>query len=251
MSSTRSSDDKPSSSIVVPGPTARPPAYCASSASTDAPEPVCVGGAPVATQSLISRRFSLRVPSVRGSSGPGHTETPRIFCGSGRCWFACRTTSSAFAPGSSTSTACTRSLRALPRSHHGGVPHAGHDRNRALHVLGKHVQPVGRDDHLLLAPADEQPSLRVHLADVARPEPSVLERVCGRTIRVEVALRHVLPANEDLAVGCNLHLDTGNRLADRSAAGAEGVIERDDGRGFGEAVALHDHEAEPAPEFFE
>ena len=79
ISSIRSSEVRPSSSIVVPGPTARPAAYCASSASTDSPAPALAGAAPVATQAAMSRRFSLRVPSVRGSSAPGHIESPRIF----------------------------------------------------------------------------------------------------------------------------------------------------------------------------
>jgi hypothetical protein len=37
----------------------------------------------------------------------------------------------------------------------------------ALDVLGKHVEAVGRDDHLFLATLDEQSALFVTLADVA------------------------------------------------------------------------------------
>ena len=43
----------------------------------------------------------------------------------------------------------------------------------ALHVVGEHVEALGRDDHLLLAPADEQPPLRVQLADVAGVQPAL------------------------------------------------------------------------------
>ena len=70
-------------------------------------------------------------------------------------------------------------LAALPRADDRDVAHAGHGRDHALHVLGKDVQPLGRDDHFLLAALDEQPALRVELADVAGVEPAVLERLGG------------------------------------------------------------------------
>jgi hypothetical protein len=58
----------------------RPPANCATIASTDvAFDADGCGAAPVAIQSCSSRRRSFRVPSVRGSSPDGHTEIPRIF----------------------------------------------------------------------------------------------------------------------------------------------------------------------------
>ena len=43
--------------------------------------PVCTwrGAPPLFTQSRIAARFSLRVPSVRGSSGSGQTSARRIF----------------------------------------------------------------------------------------------------------------------------------------------------------------------------
>ena len=68
---------------------------------------------------------------------------------------------------------------------------------------------------------------------------------------VEVAGRDVLAAHEDLAVGGDLHLDAGDRLADRSLLGAERMIQGDDRRGFGQAVALNDGEPELAPERLE
>ena len=39
-----------------------------------------------------------------------------------------------------------------------GVLHAGLGEQRALDVLGKDVEPLRRDDHLLLAALDQQPS---------------------------------------------------------------------------------------------
>src|SRR6266571_4934 len=67
----------------------------------------------------------------------------------------------------------------------------------------------------------------------------------------EVAARHVFAAHENFAVVCNAHFDACDRRADRSLARLERVIERDDRRGFGEAVALNNGEADAPPELFE
>ena len=95
----------------------------------------------------------------------------------------------------------------------------------ALDVFRKDVQPFGRDDHFLLAPADEQLAVGADLADVAGVEPAVLERARGFLGGVEVAGRDVLAADEDLAVGGDLHLDAGDRLADRSPLRAERMVQ--------------------------
>jgi hypothetical protein len=83
-SSTRSSELSPSDSIGVSGPMSpRPGAKRCTAART---LPVRRSAAPAdgvaaspSTQRFTSRRFSLRVPSVRGSSAPGQRETLRIF----------------------------------------------------------------------------------------------------------------------------------------------------------------------------
>ena len=78
-------------------------------------------------------------------------------------------------PGSSTRTACTRSA-VEPRI---GAPTTAESRTpgmlvqHALDVLGKDVEPLGRDDHFLLAAADVQRPAGVELADVAGVEPAV------------------------------------------------------------------------------
>ena len=67
------------------------------------------------------------------------------------------------------------------------VAHAGNRVEHALDVLGKDVQPLGRDDHFLLAPADEELAVLADLADVAGVKPAVLERARGFLGGVEVA----------------------------------------------------------------
>ena len=90
--------------------TRRRPLYLASSAASwSRPAGTARRSPPPATHSRIAARFSFRVPSVRGSSGSGHTSARRIFW----CRRAARSprarSASTDAPGSSTSTACTRS----------------------------------------------------------------------------------------------------------------------------------------------
>ena len=121
----------------------------------------------------------------------------------------------------------------------------------ALDILGKHVQPFRRDDHFLLAAADVDLAVGAEFADIAGVEPAVRERAGGFLVGLEISARDVLSAHQNLAVGGDLHLDSGNGLADRSLFRAERVIEADDRRRFGEPVPLNDNEAELLPERFE
>jgi hypothetical protein len=85
ISSTRSSELSPSSSIVVVFSIVRPAAKRARISPTFLWLPP-LGGIAAApdvccptSHVFSSRRFSFRVPSVRGSSDPGHTAAARIF----------------------------------------------------------------------------------------------------------------------------------------------------------------------------
>ena len=64
-------------------------------------------------------------------------------------------------------------LRAFDRADDRGLAYAGLLVEHALDVLGKDVEAVGRDDHFLLAALDEQPPLRVALADVPGVQPAL------------------------------------------------------------------------------
>ena len=139
----------------------------------------------------------------------------------------------------------------LLASDHGRFAHARLMVEHPLDVVGEHVQPFGRDDHFLLPAADEELPVLADLPDIARVKPSVFERARRTLVGAEVSGRDVVAANQDLAVRRDLHLDAGDRLADRSALRAERVVERHDRRGFGQAVALDHREAHLAPERFE
>ena len=110
------------------------------------------------------------------------------------------------------------------------------------------LSPSGRDDHLLLAPRDREPSLRVDRPDVARVQPPILEQ---SAFGVVVTRRDVVAAHQDLPVRRDPHLDAGDRLPDRSPPRMERMIQRHDRRRLGQPVPLNDDESQSRPEFFE
>src|SRR5262249_19576633 len=70
---------------------------------------------------------------------------------------------------------------------------------------------------------------------------------CG----VEVPGRDVFAPDEDFAVRRNLHVYARDSFSYRTLPGAEGMVQRDDWRRFGEPVALNHDESELAPERLE
>ena len=206
---------------------------------------------PEATQSRTCCRLSFRVPSVRGSSRPGHAEMPRIFWWSSSARLAWRTSDCGSTPGSVDDDGVHALFGAASDADHRDVAHAGSAATTRSTSSGKTLSPSGVTIISFLRPLMKIRPSRVHLADVAGVKPPALECLGRGLGGAEVALRDVLAPHEDLAVVGDLHLDAGDGLADRSLAGAERMVEADDGRRLGEAVALDHHEAEPAPELLE
>ena len=122
-------------------------------------------GAPASPARMASRRAStsgLRTLSVwvRGRSGSGHTVVPRM------CWwgasrsFAARTTASAAAGSSISSTACTRRFGPGGQRDDGRVPDPLVEPERGLHVLGVDLLAVRERDHVLLAAPEREEAVR-------------------------------------------------------------------------------------------
>ena len=220
--STRSSELRPSASIVVSGPmSVRPGAKRCTAARTLVG--AAIGGAaagaprrrrPSASPRAVSACACLRCAAARRPARPRR-------CGSSgdrraSRWRAGRRrrdrSPGRRRPPRGRAPRRSRSGRPPPRP---CTPAIGGE--RALDVLGEDVQPLGRDDHLLLAALDVDAALLVDAADVAGVQPAVLERLRRRLGRAVVALGDVVAADEDLAVLGDPHLDAGDRLADRSA----------------------------------
>src|SRR5581483_10033035 len=131
------------------------------------------------------------------------------------------------------------------------VAHTGNPAQHELDVVREDLEPFGRDNHLVLAPAHGEIAVAVERADVGGMEPSVLEGSGSVRGRADVAGRNDVAAHEDLAVGGDSQIDAGQRLTHRSGPQMERMVEGDDRRGLGQAVALRDEEAECAPELLE
>ena len=75
-------------------------------------------------------------------------------------------------------------------------------------------------------------------------EPTVIiDGLPRRIVVVPIAPHDVRPAAQDLAILSDPHFDAGDDPADGADAPPLGCVDRDDGRGLGEAVAFVDVES--------
>src|SRR6202042_3599015 len=91
---------------------------------------------------------------------------------------------------------------------------------------------------------DDQIAVFLALPDVAGVKPAVYERFGGFLGMLKIAGGNVFAAHQDFTIFGDLHFDTTDGRADGSLAGMERVIQRHDGSGLGETVALDHQEAE-------
>ena len=223
---------EPSSSIVVSDVTFLPGAYWAMTLSTSSVEAGFAGPPVPMTHDRISRRFSLRVPSVRGRSPAVQTENatdPLMFFESRiRLPNDVRRIDAFFQDERS-----MHSLATVMRDpNDGGISHTGDLIKHALDVLGKDIQAVGRDDHLFLSAANGQTAEFVKTADIAGPKPSALKCLRRFSVGIQIPRSDVIAANEDLAVLRDLYLDACDRFSYAALPGVKRMIQRHNGRGF-------------------
>ena len=239
-----------------------------SSVSADA---AATGCSPDCTQSRSTRRLSLRVPSVRGSSPDVHTDAARIRWWSCSRPLAARTIASGSIPGSSTSTACTCSSVPCetPTTPDSRTP--GSSFSTRSTSSGNTFSPSGVTIISFLRPLmNSRPCASRSPMSPVWSQPSVVKglvaagnRDSGFGIRLGFGIwalgfgifvipaRHVFPSHQDLAVVGDAHLDAFDRRADRSLARLERMIQRDDRRRLGQAVSLDDGEPHAPPELLE
>ena len=128
----------------------------------------------------------------------------------------------------------------------------------AFDLLGVDVLTVGAKDHCLAAAADEDESVAVDDAQIARLEPSVGRHGGGRSVRILVVTEHdVHAAHLNLAGGVHgvgrvdTHLHAVDRAADRTGAIRLPVFVRDKRTALGHAVAYGIAEADAMQELFD
>src|SRR5260370_32398353 len=85
----------------------------------------------------------------------------------------------------------------------------------ALHVCWRDILPAREHDDFFLAVGDRDVALGVDLRDVAGVQPSVfVDRFFRLTVELVVALHHIWPAHEQLAVRRGLDFDMWKRASD-------------------------------------
>ena len=188
---------RPSSSSVVVPLTSRPRANRVMRASSVSSPADTDGFVPETIQSRIALRRSFRVPSMQGQVAIGpyrHASDPLVVGQNG-----VRLTHDVV-------RVCTRLeherrvntfFGAIGHADDGGIANTWDLVERALDVLGEDVQSLGRHNHFLLAPFDEQSTVAVALADVAGMQPpfGVDRRISGDRfgVRCVITTRDVFP----------------------------------------------------------
>ena len=135
-----------------------------------------------------------------------------------------------------------------------GLLHRGVEAEDDLDLPGIDVE-AARDDHPLLPAREEDVTVPVHPSEVARMEPAVPDHLGGCLRVLVITLHDVFTPEDQFADGLPRELpallvddfrdDAGNRNPD--GAGLLGHVETaegGDGRRLGQAVALHDPDAE-------
>src|SRR6266704_2395380 len=103
------------------------------------------------------------------------------------------------------------------------------------------------DDDLSLSAFEIKVAFLVDLANVAAAKPTVF--CCSRLpVVFPVSRRNVLAAHQIFAILGQFHFLPRQYLADRAAALLERVVDADERRSLGHAIALNHGESEPLPE---
>ncbi len=132
---------------------------------------------------------------------------------------------------------------------HGAGGDVGLFLDGGFNVLGINVDTRRGDDHLALAPKKAQLAGLLAFREVAGGEPAVLARTQFAVFPGGAGDDRA--AHENFAVGSELDLAPGERLADGTFCDVKGMIERDDRGGLGHAVTLDEHESERVPELLQ
>ena len=112
------------------------------------------------------------------------------------------------------------------RAHYGGLFYTRGFFEHPLDILGIHVESFGRDDQIFLPPAHHQAAIRREVAKIAGVQPAVVRTVArGKPVTLVITAGHVRPANQDLAIGGDLHFHARDGLAHATFLCVKGMVE--------------------------
>ncbi len=148
------------------------------------------------------------------------------------------------------STAQASRVAVLLQRNDDAVAHFGLATQHRFQVSGINIHSRAGDDHIFLTALEIKIAAFVQLAQIAGGKPTVFVDHRLQFITLPIACRDIGAAHQDLAAFVQLHLAAFQYFSDGSLAGAEGMIERDERRGFRKSVALDHDKAQATPEFF-
>src|SRR5271157_3602402 len=99
-------------------------------------------------------------------------------------------------------------------------------------------------DEVLLAVGDGEESVLIDGANVARLEPAVFKGAGSFFRHIPVAGENGRAPHQNFTIGGDFDFNIGQRPADRSQAVIDGIVQGDHGRGFREAIAFVDANAD-------
>ena len=107
-------------------------------------------------------------------------------------------------------------------------------------VFGINIQPRGRHDDVFLTAAEAKIAVGIHLAQVARMQPSFVS-LAHRTksALLPITRGNIFAAHQDFAVRPEPEFPPGKNFTDRSFRGVKWIVQADQRSGFRHAIALH------------
>ena len=139
-------------------------------------------------------------------------------------------------------------IATLLQTHHHAIAHLRLLPQHGFQIVGIDVHPLARDDDVLLAALEVEVAIVIERAQVSGTKPAVFAEYRLQLFVLPIPSSHIGAAHQDLAVLVELHLAPFQHLADRALAGMEGMVQRNQRRGFRQPIALDDDETQPPPE---
>ena len=121
----------------------------------------------------------------------------------------------------------------------------------ALQIFRIDIHPGRCDDDVFLAAFEIKLAGFVHLREIAGMEPAVAFHHRLKLFVAPIAGGNIFAANQNFALRADFHFQAGKQFADGSFSEAKGMIQADEGGGFGHAVTLDHRVAETIPKGFD
>src|SRR5262249_17398907 len=116
-------------------------------------------------------------------------------------------------------------------------------------LLRRNILCSCRNENVLLASGNPQEAVMIQLAEISRAIPSVLDRLLGFLLFLEVADHHGRAASQNLTILSYSYFDSRERFPNRSEFEVFLSVHRNHRGSFGQPVAFKDQNTYPEEKF--